>query len=793
MSQKDDMKWIRRNLDQMNKLKTSFAELPPYDKPRLMQRMGKKHTEWYVQPFGTAQNGYNAAAVEVMSVLVDQISEMQAQVAALTKQTVQELTALKQEHRQSLSLSHAEQEAALRQLTSELDSTLAAASPESRLQAGVLPLTELPALGTESLFREFHAVQKADGSAGTEAALHELETQYDRQLQELLEKQSRAKEARPIAVICRNYYSAAGMEAIRNEAHDLYLLLLRASRYPAVLVSVEPAGGQITQQGDVLLVPENRLGEWVTRNEPALLVICESTPELLTAGNNCLLLRNAIVRLSGQNPAQGLGGSRMQELLHLNDYGLHRYYTASVQAADTLESHGFRRPKVMYPYIDPKRQGFRRMPRAYDAASFTVGFASSPMEPEQAASRGIPALCETVQMNPDMHFIVLWRDQKHVPVPEQLLHAANCEVRTGKSDMSAFYSEIDCVLIPYADADYNHACPLSALEAMDLGIPAAASPASGISELIAACGMGVTAEGTDAAALSAALKTVRAQYPAFSDAWRLNRLHALTAADGFVHAAESVIAAAIPEPVHTLYEWNRQLKLEKRHLVKGAAALKAYYQRQEVADSYTEERFSVYPQNCFDTMERGSVRGLLRHFFGSRDDLTLLDIASGTGRILGELLPFGKCAAYDASPAMLRALRRRFPDAEVTLRESDLLSGGILGKFDVITVFRFLRHYEYVTRKTLWGMLRNALREGGKLLFDVPNRDFELPHRARNGWGNYPIYDIFWTKETLSEELAANGLRLTALVPVGQGLYPLPAEYRSEPMTWTACVEKAVL
>ena len=115
------------------------------------------------------------------------------------------------------------------------------------------------------------------------------------------------------------------------------------------------------------------------------------------------------------------------------------------------------------------------------------------------------------------------------------------------------------------------------------------------------------------------------------------------------------------------------------------------------------------------------------------------------------------------------------------------------GKFDVITVFRFLRHYEYVTRKTLWGMLRNALREGGKLLFDVPNRDFELPHRARNGWGNYPIYDIFWTKETLSEELAANGLRLAALVPVGQGLYPLPAEYRSEPMTWTACAEKAVL
>ncbi len=791
MSQKDDMKWIRRNLDQMNKLKTSFSELPPYDKPGMMQRMGKKHTEWYVQPFGTAQNGYNAAAVEVMSVLVDQMAEMQAQVTLLTKQTVRELSALKQEHRQSLSLSHAEQEAALQQLSAELDRTLSAAAPESRLLAGTEPLTELPALGPEALFREFHAVQKAEGSAGTEAALQALETQYDRALQELLNKQTAAEAARPIAVICRSYGSAAGMEAIRNEAHDIYRLLRHASRYPAVLVSVEAAGGQITQEGCVCKVPENRLGEWVTRNEPALLVICESTPELLTAGNNCLLLRNAIVRLSGQNPAQGLGGSRMQELLHLNDYGLHHYYTASVQAADTLESHGFRRPRVMYPYIDPSRPVLHRTPRAFDAQAFTVGFASSPMEQRQADSRGIPALCETVRQNPDMRFIVLWRDDVHVPVPEVLKTAKNCELRTGKCDMAAFYSEIDCVLIPYADADYNHACPLSALEAMQLGIPAAASPASGISELIAACGMGVTADGTDAAALSAALKTVRSQYSAFSEAWRLNRLHELTSAAGFVHEAESLIAAAIPEPVHTLYEWNRQLKLEKRHLVKGAAALKAYYQRQEVADGYTEERFSVYPQNCFDTMERGSVRGLLRHFFGSRNDLTLLDIASGTGRILGELLPFGKCSAYDASPAMLRALRKRFPDADVMLRESDLLSGGILGKFDVITVFRFLRHYEYGTRKKLWEMLRSALREGGMLLFDVPNRNFELPHRARNGWGNYPIYDIFWTKDTLTEELAANGLRLTALVPVGQGLYPLPAEYRSEPMTWTACVQKA--
>ncbi len=771
---------LEEKLEQVHEKKKSFSDLPPFHKPKLMQRIGKKRTYWYIEPFGTAQNAYNEAAADALTALGAQIRVLQRKLDALSQQTGQEFSALRQEQRQLIGRNAAEQSAALRQLSAETDRSFSAASPESRTQAGKSPLTELSVIGTEALFREFHDVRQAEGEDATEEALKKLEDSYERYLREQLEHQRTSDGYRPIAVICRQCGSAESTDPVSTEARAIFRLLQRASRYPAYLLFVEPAGGQIRQEGDVCMVPENRLGDWMNRQEPALLILCEKTPELLTAGNNSLLLRNAIVRLCGENPAQGLGGSRMQELLHLNDYGLHRYYTASRQAADLLEELGFRRPAVMYPYLNPESTSFRRSPRAFQPEAFTAGVVFLPEE-QQTDAGGIAVLCDTVLQNPDIRFLILWQNGN--PVPEQLTNAKNCEIRTGEQDMSAFYSDIDCVLVPYTDQ--NSACPHFVPEAMLMNIPAVVPPASGLSEPVSDCGLGIVAEGTDAAAFGKALQTVRTKYAAFGEAWRQEKLRAVLSAKGFVHDAEACIAASVPQPVHTLYEWNRQLKLRSQHLIKGNAPLKAYFQRLNPADGGADA--PVYPQNCFDLMERSSVRTLLRHFLGESSGLRLLDIQDRTGSLLGTLLPFGSCTAYDASPAVLRKLREKYPESEVALREADLLTDGIEGSFDVITVFRYLRHFEYGTRKKLFAILRRALSPNGMLLFDVPNRRFELPHRAKTGWDQYPLYDIFWTKESIAEELAANGLKLKALVPVGQGLYPLPAEYRSEPVTWTAC------
>ena len=61
--------------------------------------------------------------------------------------------------------------------------------------------------------------------------------------------------------------SGAGMEAIRNEVWDLYNLLRENSRYPACILSIEPAGTEASVSGEVQYVPDDRLAEWMRQNE----------------------------------------------------------------------------------------------------------------------------------------------------------------------------------------------------------------------------------------------------------------------------------------------------------------------------------------------------------------------------------------------------------------------------------------------------------------------------------------------------------------------------------------------
>lgn len=785
---------LEKKLQTLLEAKVTFTDGgEPHGTAKLAKRLGRKMTFWYTEPFGTAQNIYNEITADYLMALHIRFAEMQKELDAFRAETAQRVTSfqreMKQEQRQALNRASAEQREALRNAAAELDRSLCIAAPESRSGVGQMPLTKLPVIGTESLFEAFHAVQNARSEADAEAALNTLAADYRTVLADAVAQMTAPRNAKPVVLVCSAFGSGRGMEAIRNEVWDLYTLLRESSRYPACVLSIEPQGGTEAVSGDVHYVPDDCLADWMRRHDPALLIFCESTTAILTAGDKCMLLRNAILRISGQNPAQTLGGSNMQELLHLCDYGVQHYCVASQGAADRMEALGFRRPTVMYPYIDTRKPMFTRRPRPFDAEHLTVGFASSPMQPEQSESRGIPALCEVVRQNPEMRFVILWRDADAVPIPEALQSAANCEIRTGKCDMQQFYGEIDCVLIPYADENYNHACALSAVEGMLLGIPTVATPAAGVSELIETCGIGITAQGNSAEALGDALRQLAVYYPVFGEPWRSEKLRTLLSGKEFVRFAEECIEDAVPQGVYTLYEWDRQLKLENQHLVRGYAALRAYYQRQSVAEDYDSSRFAAYPQNCFDLMERQSVSVLLEHLLRGRRDARLLDLASGTGRILQELLPFGQCTACDASPAMLELLRARYED-RAAVRELDLLSDDIAGQYDAVTVFRFIRHYEYGTRRKLWAKLRAALNENGVLLFDVPNVRFEIPHRQRSGWGKYPIYDVFWTRRAIEKELADHGLRLAALVPIGQGLYPMAAEFRNEPMTWTAAAVK---
>lgn len=769
-----------KKLRSMLACKESFNVTQPSGKYKLVKKIGRKLTFWYVRPFGEAQNQFNHEAASAINAVSEALTELSARVDALETQTVHSLSDLAREQRESLARAQISQKKSITALADDISLTMSAVAPEHRIQAGLAPLTQLPAWSADVCRSELQAVQQAVSNDETEAALDVFEHRYTAALSDVLQKQTAARFSRPLTLVCRDF-SAGGAAA--DEAWELCCLLKRASRYPACILSIEEEGTAASQRGNVHFVPEKLLGAWLNAHDPALLIFCDPSTAILTAGGQTMMLRGSMVRLSGQDPARLLGGSTMQELLHLCDLGVQRYVTASRAAADTMESLGFRRPAVLYPYIDTNKPHFFRRPRPEGNRRFTVGYAFPPCSEEESAERGIPALCKIVQQQYEMDFVVIWSDVNAAPVPETLRTAANCRICGTDTGMAAFCSEIDCLLVPFAGAEHDPAIPRIAAEAMLMGIPVVAPPESGIAELIAASGIGETAADSSATSLFAALKTVQDHLHAYGAAWQLEKLRPLLDGKAFVRMAEQYAASPVPYGICTLYEWDRRLKTGSRHLIRGEAALKAYFQRRE-----PETKVPAYPQACYDRMERSAVAALLQTFFPKRSDLYLLDAASGSGTILPALLPLGHCTAGDASPAMTDALQSRFAgEKQLTLRRFDLLSQEIAGEYDAVTVFRYLRHCEYKTRRILWAKLRNALRDGGILLFDVPNAMFEIPNRRRIGWEHYRLYDVFWTPDLIRRELADQGMTLEALIPIGEGLYP---ESEGCPPAWVAAAKR---
>ena len=69
---------------------------------------------------------------------------------------------------------------------------------------------------------------------------------------------------------------------------------------------------------------------------------------------------------------------------------------------------------------------------------------------------------------------------------------------------------------------------------------------------------------------------------------------------------------------------------------------------------------------------------------------------------------------------------------------------------------------------------------------DVPNLAFEMKLRDVTGWENYHIYDMFWTKEDMVQELYENGFYVEYVIAVGSGMMEeMPDDYKTQPVSWT--------
>lgn len=585
---------------------------------------------------------------------------------------------------------------------------------------------------------------------------------------------------RPIVLLCNHFYNEYGLEAIKNETGALFALLTRQSEYAVQLVSLEEDTRTCGDNPNVHYVTRGQLKTTLDTLNPALVVIMESTPYLVFDFENALLPYHLLLRLSAQNPLQGLDEHTCEELLHFNDYGKQTYAVESLRAAQILEQRGFTDVHLCYPPVEQ----FKILARRYTQwiGRPVVGFASSPMLKNQLADRGADLLCGLVTALPEFGFLLLWRNPE-LAVPKALANADNCKICYGKYDMEQFYKEISCLLIPYATEDNNHACSLSAIEAMLNDIPVVATSVSGVSDLVRQTGFGGVAK-PEVSAVADMLRQVNGRNTPLEEPMRnllLQQFNGMKLVDLIEEKAQETP----PRDVIMLGEWARVLAANGRQLLHGTNAIKENIRIQELQLETSAEGPIPTKEKSLSTFKQRAVRVVLQRQFKGQSIQTL-HIATGNPEIVQECLTAGTCVSVTGAEEEKQQLQQLFGANEnFSVQICDYSKQDLAQQFDAVTALGYLWRFSYVERCALYARIQNNLRTGGLLLFDVPNAHVPIQYREGD-FENNQLYEVGFTKEALLQELTEQGFEPCYLLPVGAGILTgLPQDLTEEPLFWT--------
>jgi len=588
-----------------------------------------------------------------------------------------------------------------------------------------------------------------------------------------------------IVILCKNYKDEKTIEAIKKEAYWLYSNLREAYGSRIKFVSYEEQERISQQDEGIYFISKDRIIEHLDKLNPSVVHIFESNPHILFSENAGLLKYNLVFTITGQEPLPGMPEWAIDELVHFNDNSKLQIIVESNYTKKVLIKKGFKEPYLLFPFIDTSN--IKKKTKV--GKTFTVGFASSPMSIEQIETRGIKLLFDVIKVMPDTKFSIAWRNQEIV-LSEEQSSLQNAEIIYGTLDMNEFYDGIDCLVIPYTSTENNHACSISAIEAMLRGIPVIVTEISGVSDVVMACGLGEICK-PSVNDMSYIINKVKENYSNYSNNSKIDLLNKLLEKNTKLEDIYKIYKSFTKEQLPMLKQWDEKLKLLNKYLVIGHQNIKEYYSRQEIAEGYNNERFIHFPMNCYDAFEREAVKLIIEQCHETRN-LKLLDIATGDGRILQELISFGECAALDSSKEMLKIVLSKFGDHDnLKLIKGDYFDCELKDGFDVITTFRYIRHFGYIERKKIYEKIKTNLNPNGLFIFDVPNLPVELKLREISGWNNFNIYDVFWTEDSIKAEMDMNGFVVKHIIPVGDNLiYSLPNEYLSMPLSWTIGVTK---
>lgn len=584
-----------------------------------------------------------------------------------------------------------------------------------------------------------------------------------------------------IVIACEQYSKDGLFDAIKKEAYNTYCELKKSEIYSPVFISIEDDSRDIESEGDLIYLYKKDFLKYIYEINSYIVHIFSSNVHILFDEQMNVSKCNRIVfQCTGQEPFTDIPKWAIEELQHLSDNNRLQVIVESHYAHDKFIQNGIYNASIMrpIPIIEKKIEEFKT------SDEFVIGFASSPRNINQFESRGIQILeklAETFTCNRIL--LIAWRDED-VEISAILKESENVRIIYGYTDMSDFYSSIDMLIIPYTQSEDTHACSLSAIEAVSLGIPVLSTNISGVSEVIKKIDHNCIAENNWHSCLDK-INYISENYKEVAKSFKAYQIDDSSP----LSEIEKKYRSLSEHKIIALNEWKWALEKNGKYLVKGNNSIKTYYESQEIVVNYDTDRFVEYPMSVVNRIEQMLVYNLVGEY-GKFRELKIIDIATGTGRILDSLHSLGDCTVIDNSQEMLKIILERY-GKKINILKGDFFDMVLSSTYDVVTSFRYIRHFEAIERNTLMIKINKITKLGGIFIFDVPNIEAELQLRQKIGWQHFNIYDVFWNKASIENELMRYGFKLIELLPIDGYLFKeYLNDYRDTPISWVACAEK---
>lgn len=157
--------------------------------------------------------------------------------------------------------------------------------------------------------------------------------------------------------------------------------------------------------------------------------------------------------------------------------------------------------------------------------------------------------------------------------------------------------------------------------------------------------------------------------------------------------------------------------------MKTDSEIKNYYN--ELASSYDQDRFDNTYGQFIDKQERKILEKLL----SKREDLTIVDLACGSGRFLNFAT-----IGIDTSEKMIEVAQQKFSDKQLFVADGENLPLKD-NSVDVIFSFHLFMHLNDEKIAGILTECKRVLKENGSIIFDIPSKKRRnLLNKKREGW-----------------------------------------------------------